>query len=269
MQWHYVKDGATQGPVNATVLATLEAAGMIGPETLVWREGMGGWEPLKDLRAHLPQPQPKSPPAPAPEAAPVPKPAPAAAEPEAPREAADQRCSECGKYFRPDELLRYKDLQICPNCKPAFLQRVKDGRDEVSGLDYASIGARFGARVVDGILFQILSTTMRLILGLGLVQKPGEALSMTLLMLAFNLLTIGVYEVVMTAQYGGTLGKLALGIRVCDEDGTPLTMQRSFYRYMASMLSALTCLIGYLIAFNHPKKQALHDRLVGTVVVRK
>ena len=44
---------------------------------------------------------------------------------------------------------------------------------------------------------------------------------------------------------------------------------RSLYRYLASMLSSLTCLIGYFIAINHPKKQTLHDRLVGTVVVRK
>jgi uncharacterized membrane protein len=51
MTWHYAVDGGQRGPVDDVELDRLLAAGNITPETLVWRAGMAGWQPLRDARS--------------------------------------------------------------------------------------------------------------------------------------------------------------------------------------------------------------------------
>jgi uncharacterized RDD family membrane protein YckC len=65
-----------------------------------------------------------------------------------------------------------------------------------------------------------------------------------------------------------TLGKLALGIRVEHEQGGPLTFRRASMRYWLKILSSLTLMIGWLMAAFTPRRQALHDLMVHSVVVR-
>jgi uncharacterized RDD family membrane protein YckC len=77
------------------------------------------------------------------------------------------------------------------------------------------------------------------------------------------------YESVMVWKFGGTLGKLALKIKVVTSDGQPLTYGRSLGRYFAKILAGAICLIGFLIAFSDPEKRALQDRICNTRVVIK
>jgi len=53
MQWHYVDNGDSKGPVTAGDLKALAAAGGITGETLVWREGMDEWVPYEQIAATL------------------------------------------------------------------------------------------------------------------------------------------------------------------------------------------------------------------------
>lgn len=53
MNWFYVNNGQQAGPVDDAQLAELVAAGKIQPDTLIWREGMGNWQPY---RTQFPQP---------------------------------------------------------------------------------------------------------------------------------------------------------------------------------------------------------------------
>ncbi len=46
-QWHYGKDGRIAGPVGEEEIKRMLAAGELGPEDLVWHEGMGDWEPSR------------------------------------------------------------------------------------------------------------------------------------------------------------------------------------------------------------------------------
>ena len=43
-QWYYVEGDARVGPVSADEMSRLIAAGRIGPESYVWRDGLPGWE---------------------------------------------------------------------------------------------------------------------------------------------------------------------------------------------------------------------------------
>ena len=57
--WYYVADGNRIGPVDAAEIEHLIAEGTLSRRTLVWQEGMDGWE---QAGAHFPPDQPGTPP---------------------------------------------------------------------------------------------------------------------------------------------------------------------------------------------------------------
>jgi len=50
MNWYYESGGQQQGPVNDTELDRLLAEGKITLDSLIWKEGMSGWTPLRVAR---------------------------------------------------------------------------------------------------------------------------------------------------------------------------------------------------------------------------
>lgn len=85
----------------------------------------------------------------------------------------------------------------------------------------------------------------------------------------FNWLPSWAYYVVFTAVYGATPGKMALGLKVVRTDGQPVDWLTAFMReVVGKTLSTLPLLLGYLWAFFHPKRQAWHDLIADTLVVR-
>ena len=50
MNWYYESGGQQQGPVAESELDRLLAEGKITLDTLVWRDGMAGWAPLRSAR---------------------------------------------------------------------------------------------------------------------------------------------------------------------------------------------------------------------------
>jgi uncharacterized RDD family membrane protein YckC len=67
-----------------------------------------------------------------------------------------------------------------------------------------------------------------------------------------------------------TPGMMLLGLRIArDADGTPPGLGRSILRYIGYFVSAIVLFIGFIwIAFDS-KKQGWHDKIAGTVVVRR
>ena len=72
-----------------------------------------------------------------------------------------------------------------------------------------------------------------------------------------------------TSPARGTLGKIALNLFVADVHGDPITYRRAAFRYLFKSLSTLCLGLGWLMAAFTPRKQALHDLLAGTVVLRR
>lgn len=71
---------------------------------------------------------------------------------------------------------------------------------------------------------------------------------------------------------GGSLGKLAVGLRVVDENGKQAGIGRSFVRTIAWILDALTCglpIIGGVMLVSTKGHRRLGDMLAGTYVVKK
>jgi len=76
------------------------------------------------------------------------------------------------------------------------------------------------------------------------------------------------YFTVLTALWHGqTIGKKALGIRVLQLDGTPLTLFDSFERYGGYGAGIATGMLGFLQIYWDPNRQAIHDRISSTVVI--
>jgi hypothetical protein len=53
-RWWYRKNGAETGPVDETALQQMLAAGNVGPDDLVWTDGMGQWAPARNAPGLLP-----------------------------------------------------------------------------------------------------------------------------------------------------------------------------------------------------------------------
>lgn len=81
---------------------------------------------------------------------------------------------------------------------------------------------------------------------------------------------LGIYFTASLALWlGRTPGKRLLGIRVVRIDGEPLTTWDAFSRFGGYAASVLTGLLGFAQLLWDPNRQALHDRIAGTVVIRE
>ena len=55
--WHYVQNGKACGPIETPALQALLKSGSLGPDALVWKEGMPDWVPARsvaDFTASIP-----------------------------------------------------------------------------------------------------------------------------------------------------------------------------------------------------------------------
>jgi uncharacterized RDD family membrane protein YckC len=76
--------------------------------------------------------------------------------------------------------------------------------------------------------------------------------------------------VVCWRKWSATPGKMFVGVRVADAyTGGPLSLQQCLERYFAYYLSWIPACLGFLWAAWDRRKQGWHDKLAGTVVVRR
>jgi uncharacterized RDD family membrane protein YckC len=73
-----------------------------------------------------------------------------------------------------------------------------------------------------------------------------------------------------SSTWQATLGKKVLGLLVTDMEGKRLTFGRATGRFFAKIVTGFIPLgIGYIMAGFTEKKQALHDFIAATLVLRK
>jgi uncharacterized RDD family membrane protein YckC len=80
----------------------------------------------------------------------------------------------------------------------------------------------------------------------------------------------GIYHSLLeSSSWQATLGKRAMGICVTDEAGRRISPGRAFGRHCGRLLCELTLFAGYLVILFSERGQGFHDRVAGTLVVRK
>lgn len=77
-----------------------------------------------------------------------------------------------------------------------------------------------------------------------------------------------VYYIVLEAQFGQTIGKKAVGIKVVTETGDPIDYRASLIRNVLRLVDGLFFyLVGAIFVYRSSTAQRLGDRIANTVVV--
>jgi len=76
-----------------------------------------------------------------------------------------------------------------------------------------------------------------------------------------------VYNVFFNGQFGATLGKMAIGARIVNVDGSRIGFGKALLRFLATMVTQMTMGVGYLLIVVREDKRALHDLLARTKVI--
>ncbi len=135
---------------------------------------------------------------------------------------------------------------------------------------------RVVAYIIDSIVLAIASVPIAMIFGISMMAgldptavsdeaAAGGNLLANLLSVVLGWLY---YALMESSGMQATLGKKALGMIVTDESGGRISFARATGRYFAKILSALILLIGFIMVAFTERKQGLHDKLAGTLVVR-
>jgi uncharacterized RDD family membrane protein YckC len=141
--------------------------------------------------------------------------------------------------------------------------------------DYAGFWMRFCAAFIDGLVMFVPTFIAGFVIGFiagasGIRQNTPAWTPVALLIQVVGQSMSWLYCAGMESSvYQATLGKLAVGIKVTDLDGGRIGFGRATGRHFGKWISGIILLIGYMMAGWTEKKQALHDMMAGTLVVRK
>ena len=167
----------------------------------------------------------------------------------------DKFCQNCGAETGPS-------AEICVKCGVRIKSAVVLPQEM-----YAGFWRRFGAVMVDGILLWVAqmiifkSFAFRMI-----IFTPG-----TIIKTYFWSILIGwlYFALMESSNKQATLGKMLIGIKVTDINGSQINFGKATARHFSKIISGAIFTIGYIMAGFTQKKQALHDIITGTLVVKK
>jgi uncharacterized RDD family membrane protein YckC len=131
-------------------------------------------------------------------------------------------------------------------------------------MNYAGFWIRVGALVVDSII----QWTLALSLWFFFMITAGEI--GIAIAVAINAVLTLFYEAYFTSRnWYATPGKKAVGIEVMDTNYQPLGFGVAMGRSLLKLANLFTFGLGYLMVAFTDKKQGLHDKLAGTLVVKR
>jgi uncharacterized RDD family membrane protein YckC len=139
-------------------------------------------------------------------------------------------------------------------------------QNQQNQIEYAGFWIRWLSYFIDGLVLIIPVGGVSFLI-IKSMNIPLEQMYNTSILV--NLLITWLYFVLMTYKYQATLGKKAVGIKVFSENKEEnLTIGKIILREtVGKILSGITLSIGYMMAGFTEKKQALHDKVAGTVVI--
>ncbi len=157
---------------------------------------------------------------------------------------------------------------------------------ETKEVKYAGFWLRFVAYLIDdlilgvvsflvaipfigGIIFSAisLSDTSEFDIGsaTGIAGIVGSIIGLLITTILVNWLYFAIME---SSKTQGTLGKMALSLKVTDLDGNRISFGRATGRYFGKIISVMIFYIGFILAGFTEKKQALHDMMAACLVIR-
>lgn len=126
---------------------------------------------------------------------------------------------------------------------------------EVAAVEYMGFWIRLGAAIIDYLVMWLLFSVLSYLF--------AGALVLLTVPLSF------LYYWLLTGLKGQTLGKMAVGIKVVDEEGSlPGLSKAALREVVGKFLSYITLYLGFLWIIFDGKKQGLHDKIANTYVVK-
>jgi uncharacterized RDD family membrane protein YckC len=135
---------------------------------------------------------------------------------------------------------------------------------EASGTQYGGFWIRFLAFLADSAIVFLVSALL----------VAGAAMALGLEVLAPVILAVWAlgylyWPVMHASARQATFGKAMLGLKVARLDGSRISILRSLGRELAKILSSAVFMVGYIMAAFTGRKQALHDLVASTYVIRE
>lgn len=138
-----------------------------------------------------------------------------------------------------------------------------------SSLDVHVTRRRIFATIIDGVVLSVILNILGRILD---VEVPTGSLDLTTLSFngsALAAVVVLVYYTVFEGMSGRTLGKLATGIRVVDENGNQPGFVSALVRTLLRFIDGIgVYLVGFIIVVNSARRRRLGDMAAKTLVVR-
>jgi uncharacterized RDD family membrane protein YckC len=139
------------------------------------------------------------------------------------------------------------------------------------GTPYSGLATRMLACAIDVLVVQAVAWTVGAVAAVAASMLDFSDDLETILIAAGAVVAAlwsAGYFVFFWSTTGQTPGDRVMQIRVQDAaDGRPLHFGRAVLRLLGALLSVLLLFLGYLMILVDGRRRALHDRLVGSVVV--
>jgi uncharacterized RDD family membrane protein YckC len=181
-----------------------------------------------------------------------------------------RRCARCMAPFCGDCLVEINGRPYCATCKQEQLLDVRSGVDRTR-LDLASPWRRLGALIIDQIIISIPAFAAIGVFFIAPIIEGREPSPLwNLVGLPVALLGFFYEALMLRAKNGQTLGRMALGVRVVQVDGSPLTSGQVWGRSALKSLLSTCCIIVVecLPAWFTEERTAIHDMVANTRVIR-
>lgn len=190
-----------------------------------------------------------------------------------PAYATSQRhCPRCGA-------LAQVHMPFCGMCgapidqsaEPYAVQHVPSSTAAPQQVRYGGFWVRLVAMILDNILLLtvafVADVILLMIVSAASDHMPDDNSAGSLFYVILTAVSWLYYTIMESSPKQATFGKMALRLKVTDEHGKRISFARANGRYWGKLLSSLFFCAGYIMAARSQKKQALHDRLSGCLVV--
>jgi uncharacterized RDD family membrane protein YckC len=254
-EWYYARNKERYGPVPEREVRALLDGGQLGPNDLVWTEGMPDWgkaAAVFDVPASRGQIATTPPVRTANRFAET-----------TPYPTRERARAETQNPFSPPE----RDLE------PGDWEE----RPRRRRVEYAGFWLRFIAMILDGFIYMFLVIGAMVVVGvIGAVLRnvgvPQQTVALVVIGPALFITFLGpwLYHAIQeSSEARATMGKRALGIEVVGMRGERITFGQASGRFFGKILSGMILYIGFIMAGFTERKQALHDVLASTLVIRR
>jgi uncharacterized RDD family membrane protein YckC len=126
---------------------------------------------------------------------------------------------------------------------------------------YAGFWRRVAAYLIDSTLGGVAAALILLPFSF---SEYGALIGVVVIIFFF-----GYFVVMHSSTWQATVGKRLLRVKVTNQEGHPISIGRSLGRLLGMFVSSLILGLGYPLAGVTERRQALHDIIAGTLVVRR